>query len=261
MAITYRGTAKSYIQYGNDALLQNLFTIENGYQSRVNVNIRKLAMEIDSIALLAAVMPLAKVSRATAISGGQIVEKCGFDTALTSDVNVIARAQMMEAARITATPGDIIWEQFTNRMHTAVEQQRCPTKYLLLPSIVGDVGHEFTLRPGQALLVQVVAAAVTSNAALTNNYFIECAFEEATIATFSIGGTVTLGGSPVDGAKVMVIEADDVLLTNAFLREVITTPSGGTWASAIRTGKVGAAFVQYKNGATYYTAPGSPFLS
>lgn len=261
MAITYRGTAKSHVQYGNGALLQNLFTIENGYQSRVDVYVRKLILEIDSVAVLASVTPLAKVSRATAISGGQIVEKCTFDTALTSDANVIMRAAIFEAARITAAPGDVIWEQFTNRMHTAVEQQRFPNRYLLLPSIVGDVGKEFKLRPGQALLVQVVSAAVTSNAAVTNNYFVECAFEEDAISTFAISGTVTLSGSPVDGAKVMVIEADDVLLTNAFLREVITTPAGGTWSSTIRTGKVGAAFVQYKNGATYYTAPGSPFLS
>lgn len=261
MAITYRGTVKTAVQYGNDALLQNLFTIENGYQSRVNVYVRKLSLEIDSIAALAAMTPLAKVSRAIAISGGQIIEKCTFDTALTSDVNVIMRAGQLEAARITATPGNVIWEQFTNRMHTAVEQQKFPNKYLLLPSIVGDVGKEFKLRPGEAVLVQVVTASGAWNAALTNNYIVECAFEEDPIATFTIGGTVTLSGTGQADARVMVIEADDVLMTNAFLREVIVTPAGGAWSSTIRTGKVGAAFVQYKNGATYYTAPGSPFLS
>jgi len=72
---------------------------------------------------------------------------------------------------------------------------------------------------------------------------------------------VTLGGSPVSGAKVMVMESDNVAGTNMFLREVITTPAGGTWASSILTGKVGSAFVQYEAGGTYYTAPGSPYLS
>jgi hypothetical protein len=206
-------------------------------------------------------MPLAKVSRATSISGGQILEKVGFDTSQVSDANVMFRAGLFEAARITATPGNIVWEQFTNRMHTAVKQQKFLNKYLLLPTIVGTAGREFKLRPGEALLVQVVSPATTSNAALTNNYFVECSFEEDAIATFAISGTVTLSGSPVDGAKVIVIEMDDVLGTNAHLREVITTPAGGTWASTIRTGKVGAAFVQYKNGAIYYTAPGSPYLS
>lgn len=80
------------------------------------------------------------------------------------------------------------------------------------------------------------------------------------IATYAISGTVTLSGSPVDGAKVMVLEADDTSLTNAHLYQVVTTAGGGLWASTIRTGKVGAAFVQYENGGTYYTAPGSPFL-
>jgi hypothetical protein len=57
-----------------------------------------------------------------------------------------------------------------------------------------------------------------------------------------------------------VLEADDASMTNAVLRETIVTPAGGTWASSIRTGKVGAAFVQYESGGTKYTAPGSPYL-
>jgi hypothetical protein len=151
-------------------------------------------------------------------------------------------------------------EQFLERRHTAIGQNESLDKYLL-PWLVEENGKEFKLRPGETLLVQLVGALGTSNAALTNNFFVICSWEEDEIATFSISGTVTLDGSPVDGAKVMVIEADDELMTNAFLREVITTPAGGTWSSTIRVGKVGAAFVQYKSGAVYYTAPGSPFLS
>ena len=45
------------------------------------------------------------------------------------------------------------------------------------------------------------------------------------------------------------------------MRETIVTPAGGTWASTIRTGKVGSAFVQYESGGTKYTAPGSPYLA
>jgi len=44
------------------------------------------------------------------------------------------------------------------------------------------------------------------------------------------------------------------------LRDRIVTPPGGAWTSTISTGKVGAAFVQYWVGATYYTTPGSPYL-
>ena len=206
-------------------------------------------------------MPLVKTSRATAVSGGVILEKGPFDTAQTSDANVIFRAQSAETAKITATPGTILWQEFPVRMHTAVEQQQGLDNYIRtnLPNLVAI--QNFILRPAESLLVQVVVAATTSNALTANHWFVECVFEEDAISTFTISGTVTLSGSPVDGAKVMVIEADDVLLTNAHLREVITTPAGGTWSSTIRTGKVGAAFVQYKNGSTYYTAPGSPYLS
>lgn len=259
MAITFLGTAKTLVAFGNDAVLQNILTIENGVQSRVNLNIRRLIFQNDAIATLQSVMPLVKTSRASSISGGVILEKGTFDTTKTSDVNVVFRAQVHETARITATPSNTVFQQYPNRMHSAIKQQRCGNR-TLLPSLVQKSGREFKLHPGEALLVRVVSPVVATNAALTNNWFVECVYEEDAISTFAISGTVTLGGSPVDGAKVMVIEADDELLTNAFLREVITTPAGGTWSSTIRTGKVGAAFVQYKNGATYYTAPGSPFL-
>ncbi len=87
-----------------------------------------------------------------------------------------------------------------------------------------------------------------------------CIWEEEARPTFAISGTVTLSGSPVAGAIVTVIEADDLDMTNQYVREKIVTPAGGNWASTITSGKVGAAFVQYRSGATYYTAPGSPYL-
>jgi hypothetical protein len=92
-----------------------------------------------------------------------------------------------------------------------------------------------------------------------NNWMVLCSWEEDSISTFSISGNVTLGGVAISGAKVYVIEADDRSGTNAVLREVVTTVSGA-WSSTIKTGKVGAAFVQYETGGALYTAPGSPFL-
>ena len=99
-----------------------------------------------------------------------------------------------------------------------------------------------------------------ANARLSNYWWVACEWEEDPIATFAISGTVTLSGSPATGAIVTVVEADDESMTNPVLVETITTGAGGTWASSIKTGKVGAAYVQYKSGATYYTAPGSPYL-
>lgn len=261
MAITFTGVAKTGIILGNDAVLQNLFSIENGISSRVNINIHTLKVGVDIVGVLTAVTPILRISRATSISGGQLVEKVGFDTSQTSDPAVNFRVPDMESARITATPGTTIWEQFINRMHTAVEQQQPVNPVEILPAICGNTGNTVILHPGENLLVQLVAAAGTSNPAVNNNYYVKVLFDEDSLSTFAISGTVTLNGVGLTGAKVMVIEADDINLTNAFLRDVITTPAGGAWSSTIRTGKVGAAFVQYNTGGTYYTAAGSPFLS
>jgi len=266
MAVVFRGTAQSLTIVGNDEVAQNLFVIENGFKSRVNVIIRRLTFGLDSLVVLTSVQNVLKVSRCTAVSGGVILDKAKFVNTETSDSNVVIRAQANETARITATAGDTMWTQFGARMHTAVEQQqpeidssRFSFRNLIPQSALATT--DLVLRPGNALLVKVIASAAASNAQISTNYAVRCMWEEDSITTFAISGTVTLGGSPVDGAKVMVIEADDAALTNAHLYEVKTTAGGGLWASTIRTGKVGAAFVQYQNGGTYYTAPGSPYLS
>jgi len=266
MAVSFRGTAQSLAIYGNDATSQNLFVVENGIASRVNVIVRRLTFGCDALAVLTSVMNLVKTCRATAVSGGFIVDKAPFVGTQTSDSAVVFRAQCNEAGRITATAGDTLWTQLVPRMHTAVEQQQLEVdgerlkQRSLVPIIAMDVA-DLVVRPGQALLVRLVAATAASNPFATQNYTVRCSWEEDEIATFAISGTVTLSGSPVSGAVVTVVEADDEAGTNAVLRQVITTGAGGTWASSIRTGKVGAAFVQYENGGTYYTAPGSPFLS
>lgn len=260
MAVTFLGTARSIVTFGNDATTQNLFTIENGVASYVDVNIRRLMLQNDAIALLTAVMPIVKSSRATSISGGFTLDKTAFDTTLTSDSNVVFRAQIDDSARITATPGDTIWQQYSGRLHTAAEQQQGIDNNML-PLLVADTGKEFVLHPGQSLLCQVVASAGTSNAIGTNNWFIECVFEEVSLSTFAISGTVTLSGTPQAGAIVTVMEADDLDGTNIFLRDIIVTPAGGTWNSTIRTGKVGFVSYQYRNGGTYYNALNSPYLS
>jgi len=245
----------------NDATEQNLFAIENPIGSRVDVYIKDLDYEVDAVGALTAVSPLIKVSRATAISGGVILPKSSFDTTEGKDSFVRCMTQNNEAAIITATAGDTIWQAFRHRTHTAVEQM---TAYInevthgLLPSLIET--QNFVLRPGEALLVKLLASAGSSNSALSYFTTIQCTFDEVAFSTFAISGTVTLSGSPVEGARIIVIEADDILMTKAILREVIVTPAGGTWASSIKTGKVGAAFVQYESGGTYYTANGSPYL-
>lgn len=264
MAITFVGGVGSPLMLGKDATTQTLFSIENGAESRVNILIRHLHVAQDAIAVLTAVMPLVKTSRGINVSGGITLPRGMYDTTQASDPALTFRCAMDVGAPITATAGDIICSQFRTRLHTAVEQvveyagAGDLMDYGCLPPVLDS--KDFVLRPGENLIVQVVAAAGTSNAAITNYWNVSCEWEEDAIATFAISGTVTLSAAPVAGALVTVVEADDTSLTNAHVREVITTPAGGTWASTIRTGKVGAAFVQYESGGTKYTAPGSPYL-
>lgn len=258
MAITFKGSIPApFSTYGNDATTQNLFVITNKVGSRVNVIVRRATVQVDTVAVLTSVMPIVSTHRATSISGGIILDKTQWLTTETSSSSVEIRTPILNGFPITANAGDRVWQQYCGRMHTVVEQVLAPDNNIL-PMLVES--HDFIIRPGESLLFRVVGATTASNAALTNNWWVECMWEEDAIATFAISGTVTLSAVPVSGARVVVVEADDQLMTNAVLVEIITTPAGGTWASSIKTGKVGAAFVQYTSGGTYYTAYGSPYL-
>jgi hypothetical protein len=75
---------------------------------------------------------------------------------------------------MTGTPGDILWQQFGMRLHTAVGQV-LGVDNNVLTSITDN--FPVVLRSGQGLIVHVVAAATTSNPA-TNSYFTQCVWEE-----------------------------------------------------------------------------------
>ena len=244
--------------FGNDAVTQHIFALENQIGSRVDVNVRRLVVQNDPLTALTSVMPQVKVSRGVNISGGIMLDKAQFRTTETSDPFVKIRSALGEGSPITATRGDTIWQQYTSRLHTAVEQVIASDEPLL-PRLVDT--FDFKLKPGESLLATVISATAASNPALSRNWLVDCIWEEDAKATFAISGTVTLSGSPVAGAIVSVIEADDVSMTNPVLIKTIVTGAGGTWAADILTGKVGAAFVQYESGGTKYTAPGSPYLS
>ena len=260
MARTFLGSAASFGINGNDLVNQNLFVIENATYSRVNVIIKRLTTQNDAVTVLTSVMPLIKTSRATsAATGGITLAKVPFDTSQSSDVGVIIRTPIASGSPITATQGNTIWQQYDSRLHTGAEQQRA-IDINNLPILVDNLTDDFILVPGELLLVQVVGFTTASNAAITNNWFVQCVCEEEELGTFAISGTVTLSGSPVEGAKVIVLEASDESMNNPHIVDVLTTNVLGQWSSTICSGRVGAAFVQYKSGAIYYTAPGSPFL-
>ena len=115
MAVSFRGTASTLNIFGNDATTQNLFVVENGIASRVNVIIRSLEFSADSLVALTSVQNVLKTCRATGVSGGLELEKTKFVTTQTSDPAVVIRAMANETAPITATAGDTMWTQFAAR--------------------------------------------------------------------------------------------------------------------------------------------------
>ena len=252
-------TFKSYPIIGNNSTDQKLFCLSNGIESRVNVLVRRLLVQVDPIIPLTSVMPLVKTTRASNTSGGVLMNKGAFDTLANSDNAVKIRTALFNDAPIVATAGDVVWQQFGSRQHTSIEQAMA-TDNNMLPLLVADTGKEFVLRPGECLLVSVIGATTATNNALANNWIVEGVWQEVDLPTFNISGVVTLSGVPVVGAKVTIVEATDKAMSNAVLKEVVTTTAGGVWSSSIRSGWVGSAFVQYENGGTLYNAPGSPFL-
>ena len=259
MAVTFRGCATGLAVLGNGLTTQNLLLIENRQGSRVNVNLRRLAVHLDAVAALSAVMPIVRTSRASSVSAGAILPKAAFNTTQTSNPYVVISAPAVDLFPVTATANTTVWQQYPMRLADATGQVLDADENVM-PLLIDQTGKEFVIRPGESVVVQVVAAAGTSNAATTNNWFVNCSWEEDDIGTFTIAGQVTLSAVPVSGAKIVVVEADDVWMPTPVFVGVSTSDGSGNWSASITSGRVGAAFVQYQTGGTYYTAPGSPFL-
>lgn len=170
-------SAASFRTVGSAATPQNLLTIENIDATKL-VTVRAIILQMDATAVLTAVMPLNKLSRATAVpSAGTVLNKAQFDTANASNANTIVRGGTASdggaLTAITATAGTTIWQEYGMRMHTVVGQVLAPVSYL--PKIIDT--KNLILRQNQALVVQVVAAAGTSNPA-TNHYSVCVVWDE-----------------------------------------------------------------------------------
>lgn len=171
-------SAATFRTIGSAATPQTLFSIENIDPAKL-VYIRRLIVQLDATAVLTAVMPLVKASRATGVpTGGTTLAKGQFDTANASNANTIARGACSSdggaLSAPAATPGDVLWQQYCMRLHTAVGQVLALDNNML-PALVD--AQDFILRQNQALLVQVVAAVGTSNPN-TNHWFVQCVWEE-----------------------------------------------------------------------------------
>jgi hypothetical protein len=143
----------------------------------VLARIRDITVQLDATAVLTAVMPLVKVSRATAVpTGGTTLSKAQFDTGNASDAQIVVRGGNASdggvASAITSTAGTTIWQEYQMRMHTVVGQVISPPSRL--PTILTK---DLVLRQNEALLVQVVASAGTSNPA-TNHWSVTVTWDE-----------------------------------------------------------------------------------
>lgn len=169
-------SAASFRTLGTAATPHNLLTIENT-DATVVVTVRDIMLQLDATAVLTAVMPLVKVSRATGVpTGGTTLSKAQFDTANASDAQVVVRGANASdggaATAITATAGTVMWQEYQMRMHTVVGQVLSP------PSRMQTIlTKDLVLRQNEALLVQVVAAAGTSNPA-TNHWSVCVTWDE-----------------------------------------------------------------------------------
>lgn len=171
-------SATSFRTLGSAATPHNLLTIEN-IDATTLVKIRRVTVQLDATAVLTAVMPQIKTSRATAVpTGGTTLNKAQFDTTIASDSNTIVRGATASdggvATAITATAGTSIWQQYNMRLHTAVGQV-LGVDGSVLPTLVAD--QDLILRQNEALLVQVVASVGTSNPA-TNFWIVNVVWEE-----------------------------------------------------------------------------------
>lgn len=242
-----------------------VFALVNTIRSLRKVNVLRFVAVGDSLEVSTTaghIMPLLKTWRCacTAISGGVSIDKRPpWDTAVNNpDPNVklfYSGYGVSEANRITvsARTGPA-WEQFIQRGATAVEQRRTQDNSMLSRLTAVE---DFSLLPGQALVVSWEHGTQPVGGSIIFNIAWE---EDEYDAGYDISGAVTLSGSPVSGAKVLVVTDTDRDLVDPEL-EVITTGAPGTWTKKLASGIKASVFVQSRAGETLYTDEGKPYIA
>jgi hypothetical protein len=154
----------SFRTLGVAAGTQNILTIENPAASLVNIAIRQLSVMSDSTAALTTVAQQIQVSRTTGLpTNGTTLTPVKYQTAYGT-ANAIVRGGTASdgggATAITAVAGSVIWQQYLDRLHTAVGWVTHPN-YNLIPDVGTDL-RQIILVPGEALLVQGVTSIPTT---------------------------------------------------------------------------------------------------
>jgi hypothetical protein len=268
MAITWRG---SVVTPQIEAQVPSVgsvyvFAIVNTFRSRSKINILRMVVQMDNIqpptgTTANRIMPIMRARRCSAsdVSGGfRIAARSAFDTNTNNpDPGILVLFSPgtfgnPDGSISVASTSSQIWQQYTMRQATAVEQQVSWDNFAL-PSIA--VSKSFCINPGEAVVVQQVAALPTGGVS-----FCMVAWEEDQVDTgFAVSGTVTLDSSPVSGATVFIMTDSTVDMTNPEL-SVLSTNASGQYTKQVATGTKVAAFVQYKDGTDLYTDEGKPFV-
>jgi hypothetical protein len=271
MAVLYTGMA-SGIMYGTGTTGNTpLVIFQNSLGSKVLMTIKRANLFHDAGNITSTIVkPIFRGYRVSNFNhdngGGDLLAKGPFNTTQTSDPNVNIwtgnSTSLGAPSRFTATTGHQLWNILSDRL-SSVAEQYVGGPASLLPQLVASASPAklFKLYPGESYVVYDDAR--TANQDLTNHmYMVNVVWTEETLSTYTISGTVTLSGTGVDGAKVVIVAADDASLTNSYICGVQTTASGGLWSCDIPTGKIAYAYAQNATGGpTYYTAPGAPYLS
>jgi hypothetical protein len=268
MAITWRGsTVTPQIQAmpptnGNVVV----FAIVNTFRSRCKAIPLRIVCQYDSNEAPTGttgnrVMPIIRARRCAAadVSGGVAINaRPAWDTTINSpdpglqllfnpgayggpDTNITA-----------ANRGGAAWQQYTMRQASAVEQVRSQDNFCI-PALAAN--GDGALHPGEALIFEQVAALPTGGVV-----WFQVAWEEdQTDAGYQVAGTVNLSGSPVNGAKVLLVTDSTTGMNNPSV-ETLTTGAPGTFSKTLATGVKAAVFVQHESGGTKYTDEGKPFI-
>ena len=261
MAVTFRGSCVT--QYMIPTPNSSCFVLEVSARSMCKVNILKLLMKFDTLALATAaglIMPLVKTRKCTGTATGGIVltGKVPWDSTIgAADGGIYLRLDPGFAGTagsditITGTPVTM-WQKFSARQTTGAEQWNTYDCVLADPLANGPI----VLYPGEMLEINFSERATP----LGGIAFLEVAWEEDNLGTsYTVSGDVTLSGSAVSGAKILLVTDLDRDMPTPQV-EVITTGAPGTWSKTLAAGVKADAFVQYRAGESLYSDEGKPYL-
>ncbi len=180
----FTGIVTTWRTLGNAGTTHDIFAFNNTSGSARTVTLRRLLVQLDATALLAAVMPQVKTYRTsgTLPTSTTPLTKGSFDTAQSSVANVTAYgATGSDGGTATAISAGTLsvayWQQYAMRMHSVAGQVLAPDNNLLPALIDNPSLPSFLVKAGEGIVVRVVAAVGTSNPA-TNHWFVSCVWEE-----------------------------------------------------------------------------------